>query len=86
MFALLNNKIAADTTAEVAPVSTDLHAGTCSTCQGWTESSTDVAHLATATCPACGVASVEYAMIVEMDAILADLGALDAIDKAFAAL
>ncbi|MBK7722051.1 MAG: hypothetical protein IPI32_07465 [Austwickia sp.] len=37
------------------------------------------ASVATATCPTCGVDSVEYGMIVEMDAILGRLNGLDAL-------
>lgn len=60
------------------------HLGTCPTCVGGPVQIVDEydASVAPALCPTCGQTSVEYGMILEMDAILARLNGLDALDRA----
>ncbi len=64
------------------------HLGTCPTCLASPATVVDeyTASVAEATCPTCGHTSVEYGMVVEMDAILARLNGLDALAAALDAL
>lgn len=63
------------------PQSLSAYFGTCPTCAANPLTFADEysASVPSALCPTCGHASVEYGMIIEMDAILARLNSLDAL-------
>lgn len=60
----------------------------CPTCLSATEPSLDAlpdaAHpgVRAAQCPTCGVSSIEYGLVLAIDAVLADMGGLERLDRA----
>lgn len=62
--------------------------GMCPTCAATPAEVVDeyTASVTPATCPTCGETSVEYGMIVEMDALLTTMNGLDAVSAAIDAL
>jgi hypothetical protein len=87
MSALLNGTTTAPTATGAATNSVAILASyldTCPTCQGWNGTDIQAADLtfSSSTCPTCGQASLEWDMLLEIDAILTDLNAFGALDQA----
>lgn len=80
-------RLSAPRTAPVLP-SLPAELMACPTCQACTHAGVDAMAgaehpgVTPATCPTCGITSIEYGLVLAIDAVLGDMGGLERLDDA----